>query len=296
MQLAIDWHNFGYSILACKLGSAHPLVRASEWYERFFAPWATAHFCVSNAMARTLEEDWALKAPVLPLHDRPARHFQPIDPTERNSKLKSLLPSVASLAPVLKNKTRLVLSSTSWSADEDFSVLIEALCIYSEKALTTHPHLPEILVIVTGKGPQRQRYAAQIERLENDSKLEMTRIRTLWLDSITDYATLLACADLGLSLHTSSSGLDLPMKIVDMFGAGLPVLAWNGFEAWPELVTEGLNGRGFSTAQGLVEHLLDLFGGDWTKLARLKGGALAESKRRWDDEWDSVAGKYLGLT
>ena len=84
------------------------------------------------------------------------------------------------------------------------------------------------------------------------------------------------------------------MKVVDMFGAGLPVVGWSRFEAWPELVTESVNGRGFGSVDELVDQLVDLFG-DLVKLEQLRAGALGESERRWDDEWDPVAGKLLSL-
>jgi beta-1,4-mannosyltransferase len=86
------------------------------------------------------------------------------------------------------------------------------------------------------------------------------------------------------------------MKVVDMFGAGLPVVGWGAFEAWPELVREDINGKGFSSAQQLSEQLVTLLGRDVALLAKLKEGALKESGYRWDDEWDSVGGKLFQLT
>lgn len=271
------------------------MVKTSKWYERVFGQGATAHFAVTNAMARVLRDEFHLRAPIIPLHDRPANHFQPIQPHDRAASLGAVLLVSEVSDHILSGKTRLLVSSTSWTSDEDFSILLKALCIYTTKALTTHPHLPEILAIITGKGPEKADYVTRIKQLEAEGALEMACIRTAWL-SIQDYATLLACADLGVSLHTSSSGVDLPMKVVDMFGAGLPVVGWDQFEAWPELVTEGVNGKGFSSVQGLVENLIEMFGDDGTSLAKLKEGALQESRRRWDDEWDAVAGKLLELT
>lgn len=300
-RLVIDWHNFGYSILALRLGSTHPLVQISRLYERIFARSAEAHFCVTNAMTRVLERDYDITTKILPLHDRPASHLQVLTEVQRSSFLDDL-PSLLTpdndqrlqdyqrlVSEIKIGKSRLLVSSTSWTPDEDFSVLLEALINYSDLAITSHPHLPEILVVVTGKGPQKEAFLTRIKDLKAQEKLEMVTIETAFL-STSDYAKLLGSADLGVSLHTSSSGVDLPMKVVDMFGAGLPVVGWGDFEAWPELVQEGVNGMSFSDAKGLQEVLMQLFGGDDELLGKLKRGAVDEGKLRWDEEWDRVAG------
>ena len=281
-------------MLAMKLGDSHPLVRASKWYERRLCQGASAHFTVTDAMRRVLLEDFNLKANVLPLHDRPASQFQPLESDARKAFLSLLDDTKGFANSILTEKTRLIVSSTSWTPDEDFSILLEALSTYCEKATTTHPQLPEILVIITGKGPEKEKYLGQIEKLKCRGKLQVATIKTAWL-SLQDYASLLASADLGVSLHTSSSGVDLPMKVVDMFGAGLPVLGWNKFAAWPELVVEGRNGIGFGDANEMAEKLVYLLSPEHSMLARLREGALAEGKRRWDDEWDLTAGKLFEL-
>jgi beta-1,4-mannosyltransferase len=294
-ELVIDWHNFGYSILALKLGSSHPLVKISALYEKLLAKVATHHITVTNALARVLKDDYGV--PAHALHDRPASIFRPISPQER-TKFLSRLPETAryarDLSPSSKTPWKLIVSATSWTADEDFSLLLEALVTYSAEA-TSQTHLPRLLAIITGKGPQKEHYLSKIRDLNQQKKLLNVVIKTAWLTP-DDYALLLASADLGISLHTSSSGVDLPMKVVDMFGAGLPVVGWGAFEAWPELVREDINGKGFSSAQQLSEQLVTLLGRDVALLAKLKEGALKESGYRWDDEWDSVGGKLFQLT
>lgn len=292
-KLVIDWHNFGYSILSMKLGDSHPLVGISRLYERSLARHAHYHIAVTDAMRGVLEQDFKLRN-VRVLHDRPAPLFQPISEPQKRKFLMGCDLTSNSLDEILTRKVRLVVSATSWTADEDFSVLLSAMYEYSASATSDMPHLPELLVIITGKGPLKPYYLRQIEQAERQQKLEMVRIRTAWL-SYEDYALLLGAADLGVSLHTSSSGVDLPMKVVDMFGAGLPVLGYKNFKAWPELVKENINGLGFVDSEQMAASLKSLFDPADRQLDMLRQGAMLESERRWEAEWDPVVGKLFGL-
>lgn len=246
-------------------------------------------------MARTLRDDMNIRNPIIVLHDRPPVIFTPIKNDRERFNFLSALPETSNHAQdIIDGKCQLLVSSTSWTPDEDFSLLIDALCRYSQLANSSNSALPSICVVITGKGPQKEMYLSKIRGLEAAGKLAKVAIKTAWL-RFEDYARLLACASLGVSLHTSSSGVDLPMKVVDMFGAGLPVVGWDRYEAWPELVKEGLNGRGFGSADDLLADLVELFGKNSAALQKLREGALLESNHRWDEMWDPTAKDLLGL-
>ncbi|KAH9208809.1 glycosyl transferases group 1-domain-containing protein [Leptodontidium sp. 2 PMI_412] len=293
-HLIIDWHNYGWTILAGTRGGNHPFVTISKYYEALLGSWApTASFTVTYAMQNQLRnKPYNIKSPIFTLHDRPAAIFQPISNQEsRKAFLERMPESQKHAHDIMAGKTKLLVSSTSWTPDEDFSLLLGALCTYAASS----EKLPPILAIITGKGPQKQMYLDAIATLTKGSKLNNVTISTAWL-SAEDYATLLGCADLGVCLHMSSSGVDLPMKVVDMFGAGLPVVGYGDYESWGELVKDGINGRSFVTSAALANLLDELFGEvDGRQLAKLRQGAMKEGSRRWDEEWDSVAGRFLGL-
>lgn len=295
----MDWHNYGYSILAQK-SLYRPLVPIYRWYEiglgRFLG---NANLAVTDAMARELRGGrFRLKNPVYTLHDRPAETFQPIKSAKDRLAFLSKLPETKGQAKdIVDGTVRLVVSSTSWTADEDFGMLLDALVSYAnpEHNSTAEPPWP-ILAIITGKGPEKEAYLKRIKGLQDDGRLPGIRILTAWLSN-RDYASLLASADLGISLHKSSSGVDLPMKVVDMFGAGLPVAAYSAFESFGELVKEGENGCGFETSAELTEILRKLLSeAGEQELAALRRGAVGEGSLRWDEEWDRVVGPLIQVT
>ena len=289
-KVVIDWHNFGHSIYALKLGASHPLVKFYRFFELHAARFASAHFTVTNAMARVLKRDARIIAH--PLHDRPPEYFQPLTAKQRSEFLQRF-PPTSDMSKVAFGECRLLVSPTSWTADENFSLLLDALVDYSSLA-RKQTELPSIIAVITGKGPQKEYYLSKIQQLTKENKLERVSITTAWL-SMEDYALLLGSADLGVSLHTSSSGVDLPMKVVDMFGTGLPVAGWSQFEAWPELVQENINGRGFGSAQDLTALFIELFRDGGKDLLPLRKGAMKECSRRWDAEWDKVAMPVLDI-
>ncbi|KAH6632123.1 glycosyl transferases group 1-domain-containing protein [Chaetomium tenue] len=294
----IDWHNYGWTILAGTRGANHPLVALSKLYECHYARLGHLNLTVTHAMARQLRlPPYSTRGAMVVLHDRPAAIFQPItSPAIRKETLTRVLPPAEQdlIPTILSGDTRLIVSSTSWTPDEDFSLLLDALVEYANPPPTDTTARTPLLVLITGQGPQKDHYLAQIAHLTATGQLPGIRIATAFLP-FADYAGLLACADLGVCLHRSSSGVDLPMKVVDMFGAGLPVVAYSRYQSFRELVKQRVNGRGFKTAGELAGVLVELLGGCRGQLERLREGALKEGERRWDEQWDEKLAELMRL-
>lgn len=309
------------------------VVRVAEIHERLWARLADSHLCVSEAMALDLRTSWRVHATVL--YDRPAAVFAPLSAGAQHALLARLhagvreavfpaLPPALAAAEVaasaaepaarLTLRTRqpmargaganrpaslrpdrpaIVVSSTSWTADEDFGLLLRALVELDARLEADRARGAEacrVVTLITGRGPLREHYEAQLRTLA----LRSTHVATLWL-AAEDYPQLLACADVGVCLHASSSGVDLPMKIVDLFGAGVPVCALK-YGCIGELVHEGETGLLFSTATELASQLHGLlarYPHETRRLDALREGVGAWRGRTWDQNWGEIAAPML---
>jgi beta-1,4-mannosyltransferase len=217
-------------------------------------------------------------------------------------------------APVWRSDRPAVLvSGTSWTPDEDFSVLLAGLqrldaTIAAQRAAAQQGAppaadvtLPDVLIVVTGRGPLRETYVTRFRT----AQLRHCHFTTAWLRA-EDYPRLLRVADAGVSLHCSSSGLDLPMKVVDMFGVALPVCAV-AFACLSELVRDGENGLVFADAEALATQLARLLSGfpaavptgdiaTAPLLVQLRARLLADvGTRQWQRNWEMCAAPALGV-
>eukprot|EP01130_Rhizamoeba_saxonica_P004087 TRINITY_DN1681_c0_g1_i3.p1 TRINITY_DN1681_c0_g1~~TRINITY_DN1681_c0_g1_i3.p1 ORF type:complete len:390 (+),score=52.89 TRINITY_DN1681_c0_g1_i3:91-1260(+) len=265
-KLVIDWHNYGYTILNLNQNANKYLVWIYRKFEKFFGRQSQDNFCVSSGMQNDLLVNWGIHAHVL--YDRPPDHFRAstidemhelftkydfgLDTSVRTdlSKETAFTYIDDNLDVQLKtNRPVLIVSSTSWTEDEDFGVLLNAL-IELNNLTGDDSSFPEIRLVVTGDGDMRSHY----EELFTQHNFPKIDLFTVFLP-YPDYITLLGCSDLGICLHYSSSEYDLPMKVVDMFGCGLPVCAIN-YMCLPELVQHKVNGLIFEDYNGLCNQIM----------------------------------------
>jgi len=285
---------------------------------------ADKHFCVSQKMKQWLESEFQVSPQVF--YDRPYQSFAAVQADPSNSSAKTTENTCSShrqelfdrlgftktkLFPTLTtafsppssttpseseentNGFPVLISSTSWTDDEDFSVLLQALLLLNASLEGLDKQQAErhkkqarehcLLVVITGKGPNKQPFLDEVAHHSAQGLLSRIKIETPWLEPM-DYPKMVRCADLGVCLHTSTSGLDLPMKVLDMLGSRVPVCAIS-FACLPELVHQGHNGLIFHTARELHEQVLRLLWLDeqGVELARLQKGASEIGS--WDENW-----------
>jgi beta-1,4-mannosyltransferase len=299
-RLVVDWHNLGYTLFDMSLRPSKPgtkaggsrLVNLYRTLERYYGGKADIHLTVTDAMANFLQREWKFSPlRIRVLHDRPGPLFRPLGGAAATRSqllldIASRVPEPLSLALTqvahAPDNHKLLITGTSWTADEDFSVLLRALEDVDKHAQKSST-FPRVVVCCTGKGDLRAFYEEQISQL----RLLRCSIHTVWLQA-ADYPRLLSVADLGVSLHQSSSGLDLPMKVLDMFGSGIPVCA-RRFECIGELVRPDVNGVLFSDHAELTSQLIRLFSTEGSReLSDLKSNALLEAEDRWEPNWQRV--------
>ena len=287
VRFIVDWHNVGYTLLARRLGNWHPAVRLARWFERRDARRVDGHLCVSRGLAAFLQSKFGVTNTTV-LYDRPGSVFAPMEHIERERFRQAFFGRLG----VVGATAGFIICPSSWTEDEDFDVVIDAVLRLEEKirgweASGAGRRFPHLIILVTGDGARR----VEFERRFAGLPARRIQLRARWLEP-EEYPRVVGSADVGLCLHRSASGLDIPMKIADLFGAGVPVCAIDYGAALAERVRHGDNGLMFSTAVQLADVLFDLFEGypaHQPLLDRLRTGARKSARPTWEEGWSREA-------
>ena len=292
-RFVIDWHNLSHTIAAVKVGDHHRAVKALARSERRWAKRADGHLTVSKALAAWLAREYHVTAVVT--YDRPSDAFAPPSPAAASA----LWNTLAAQYQFGSARPPIIVCPTSWTPDEDFDLLLEAL-ERAERRLTGNAgrgdipsgmSTPALAVFLTGRGPQRETFEQRAAR----RSFKAIAIRTLWLEP-GDYPTLVGMANLGLCLHQSSSGLDLPMKLADLRGAGVPVATYDYAPVLGEVMTTGQEGVTFRDPGELANIFVSVASQAMTAdsaLAKSRAWLAQHPPERWDAQWDATARRVL---
>lgn len=282
-RFIIDWHNLSHTIAAVKVGEKHRAVKALARSERRWAKRADAHITVSKALADWLLREYRVRATVV--YDRPAAAF--VRPSAEEA--AALWEIAAKEAQLGQNRPPMIVCPTSWSPDEDFDLVLEAL-ERAERQLSSLP-APALAVFLTGRGPLRASFETRAARRH----FKAIAVKTIWLEP-ADYPAFVGMADLGLCLHQSSSGLDLPMKLADLRGAGVPVAVFDYAPVLSEVMTAGNEGVLFRDPGELSNVLVAVARRSITAdsgLGRARAWLQQHPAEVWDAQWNAAARPVL---
>jgi len=297
------------------------LVKICKIYEFLCGRWADHHFTVTQAMKLDLTaKAFINQKNITVLYDKPGKQFRTnsrdqseeraLNSDDSNSEYtNSYMNSAHSVSKILDRpdfeNLPVIISSTSWTKDEDFGLLFDTIEGYDNTASIQRSAnrsldqkiLPKIGVIITGKGPEKQYYTKKIKNKKGGWQNVIWCLP--WLEA-DDYPKILKASTLGVCLHRSSSKLDLPMKVVDMLGSGLPVLALeDNYECIRELVKPGENGETFKNSEELLYQISKfMYKIDEISPKDVYSKSLREFrdvKNSWECEWLEKVGNNLSV-
>ena len=177
-----------------------------------------------------------------PLHSKVAHLQKCIDShRERNESDESCLDFLAESLQMNRNFSDIfiVIMSCSWSNDDDIDFFYKMLEILYTSEANERVH-KKCHFIVTGTGP---RHSYFLEKINNSSIPALKRqehhhsaqhasafyisegLSSIYFNTYDTYMEAINRCHIGISVHRSSSMLDLPMKIIEYFTCGIPTLA-----------------------------------------------------------------------
>jgi beta-1,4-mannosyltransferase len=185
----------------------------------------------------------------------------------------------------------LAVCPTSWGDDEDMHLLLEGLKRWDAQAPPSP--LLRLMVLITGRGPLRVEFEQRLSQLS----WRRVILRTAFFDP-ADYRELLRTSHIGFSLHRSSSGVDLPMKIMDLFGARTPASVLDYGPCLAEQIQPGQTALTFRDSQEFaqrIDELLEGFPDDPQILERMQRNIEASFPETWLQAWQRDAAPMFQL-
>ncbi|KAK9695391.1 Glycosyltransferase Family 4 [Popillia japonica] len=165
VKYVIDWHNYAFTIMALNVGKNHVLTKMTRAVEMFAGKRAAYNFCVTKEMKTDLKNNYDICATTL--YDRPAEIYKPITIEQKHHLLQRLsqtynafrgtdtestmLTKIDEEDIVLRaDRPGLIISSTSWTEDEDFSMLLTSLQEYERHIEDGNKRkLPKLICVIT---------------------------------------------------------------------------------------------------------------------------------------------------